>query len=106
MFLKDNFFWADGVFVCCFDCQGQELESSLAKKESCIKELEINLGEQKEINNNQHNELKVLNERLTNEARRIKSLEREGDRLRSEISLLESKVCLPKINLLGHPAGF
>lgn len=70
----------------------KELESSLAKKESCIKELEINLGEQKEINNNQHNELKVLNERLTNEARRIKSLEREGDRLRSEISLLESKL--------------
>ncbi|KAG5525719.1 hypothetical protein RHGRI_032123 [Rhododendron griersonianum] len=70
----------------------KELESCLAKKESYIKELETNLGAQKEINSHQHNELKGLNERLNNEARRIKSLEREGDRLRSEISLLESKL--------------
>lgn len=70
----------------------QELESCLAKKEYCLKELESNLCEQKEINTRQHNEIKVLTERLNNEARRIKSLEREGDRLRSEISLLESKL--------------
>ncbi|KAK9286508.1 hypothetical protein L1049_014906 [Liquidambar formosana] len=70
----------------------QELESSLVKKDCCIKELESSLSEQKEINNRQHNELKLLNERLNNEARRIKSLERESDRLRSEISLLESKL--------------
>uniref|UniRef100_A0A5B7BXX2 Putative mitotic spindle checkpoint protein MAD1 n=1 Tax=Davidia involucrata TaxID=16924 RepID=A0A5B7BXX2_DAVIN len=70
----------------------QELESSLAKKECYIKELESNLREQKEVNSRQHNEIKLLNERLNNEARRIKSLEREGDRLRSEISLLESKL--------------
>lgn len=70
----------------------QELESSLAKKESCIKELERSLHEQKEINDRQHNEIKLLHDRLNNEARRIKSLERESDRLRSEISLLESKV--------------
>ncbi|XP_058188532.1 mitotic spindle checkpoint protein MAD1 isoform X2 [Rhododendron vialii] len=70
----------------------KELESCLSKKESYIKELETNLGAQKEINSHQHHELKGLNERLNNEARRIKSLEREGDRLRSEISLLESKL--------------
>ncbi|KAK3037756.1 hypothetical protein RJ639_031127 [Escallonia herrerae] len=70
----------------------QELESSLAKKEYHIKELESNLCEQKEVNNRQHSERKLLSERLNNEAKRIKSLEREGDRLRSEISLLESKL--------------
>ncbi|CAK9146403.1 unnamed protein product [Ilex paraguariensis] len=74
--------------------QGQKLESSLAEKENCIKELESNLCEQKEVSNRQHNEIRLLTERLTNEARRIKLLEREGDRLRSEISLLESKVGL------------
>ncbi|XWS11566.1 hypothetical protein CRYUN_Cryun37aG0009000 [Craigia yunnanensis] len=70
----------------------QELESSLAKKDSYIKELESNLHEQKEVNDRQHNEIKLLHDRLNNEARRIKSLERESDRLRSEISLLESKL--------------
>lgn len=70
----------------------QELESSLAKKESCIKGLESSLLEQKKVNTRQSEEIKLLNERLNNEARRIKSLERESDRLRSEISLLESKV--------------
>nr|CAN80545.1 hypothetical protein VITISV_010896 [Vitis vinifera] len=72
--------------------QQQEFELSLAKKENCIKELENNLCEQKEVNNRRLNEIKLLNEKLNNEARRIKSLEREGDRLRSEISLLESKL--------------
>lgn len=70
----------------------QELESSIANKELCIKELESSLHEQKEVNTHQYEEIRLLNERLNNEARRIKSLEREGDRLRSEISLLESKV--------------
>lgn len=70
----------------------QELESSLAKKEHFIEELERNLREEQEINNRQRDEIKLLNERLINEARRLKSLERENDRLRSEISLLESKV--------------
>lgn len=70
----------------------QELESSLAKKELFIKELESNLHDQKEVNDRQHNEIQLLHERLNNEARRIKSLERESDRLRSEISLLESKL--------------
>lgn len=70
----------------------QELDSIFAKKDWYIKELESNLHEQKEVNSRQHDELKLLNERLNNDAKRIKSLERDCDRLRSEISLLESKV--------------
>lgn len=62
------------------------------KKDCLIKELESNLNEQKEVNHRQLAEINLLNDRLNNEARRIKSLERESDRLRSEISLLESKV--------------
>ncbi|KAM7251520.1 hypothetical protein ACFE04_023403 [Oxalis oulophora] len=69
-----------------------ELESSLEKKEGYIKELESKLREQNEVNSRQHDQIQLLNERLNNEARRIKSLERESDRLRSEISLLESKL--------------
>ncbi|XP_073028375.1 mitotic spindle checkpoint protein MAD1 isoform X1 [Primulina eburnea] len=70
----------------------QELEMSLSKKENYSIELEKNLVELKEINSRQYDEIKLLNERLTNEARRLKMLEREDDRLRSEISLLESKL--------------
>ncbi|PNT42680.3 hypothetical protein POPTR_004G228900v4 [Populus trichocarpa] len=70
----------------------QELESSLANKVFCIQELENNLHAQKEVNNRQLEEIKTLNDMLNNEARRIKSLERESDRLRAEISLLESKL--------------
>lgn len=68
------------------------LESSLAIKEDYIKKLESSVLEQKDANARQHNEIKLLNERLNNELRRIKSLEREDDRLRSEIAILESKV--------------
>ncbi|OIT29589.1 mitotic spindle checkpoint protein mad1 [Nicotiana attenuata] len=70
----------------------QGLEASLAKKEDAIKELESSLSEQKEVNIRQLNEINLLSEKLNNEARRIRSLEREGDRLRSEIALLESKL--------------
>lgn len=70
----------------------QELESSLLKKDSYIKELENNLREQKDVYDRQYNELKMLNERLNSEAKRIKSSERENDRLRSEVALLESKL--------------
>ncbi|CAH9081670.1 unnamed protein product [Cuscuta epithymum] len=70
----------------------QELEATLAKKDSCIMELESSLSEQRGVNIRQLNELKLLNDKLGNEARRIKSLEREGDLLRSEIALLESKL--------------
>ncbi|KAG9457045.1 hypothetical protein H6P81_001553 [Aristolochia fimbriata] len=70
----------------------QELESSLAKKESIIRELDDNLREQREIVNSQQHEMQLLHEKLNMEARKMKSLEREGDRLRAEISLLESKL--------------
>ncbi|CAH1426297.1 unnamed protein product [Lactuca virosa] len=70
----------------------EDLESSLAIKEDYIKKLESSILEQKDVNARQHNEIKLLNERLNNELRRIKSLEREDDRLRSEIAILESKV--------------
>lgn len=70
----------------------QGLESSLGQKDCYIKELELNLSEQKAANDRYHNEIRMLNEKLNSEARRIKSLEREGDRLRSEIALLESKL--------------
>lgn len=70
----------------------QELESSLRKKDDCIKELESTLHELRVVNNRQHEEIKLLNEKLHSEARRIKSLERESNSLRSEISLLEAKV--------------
>ncbi|CAN0907383.1 Mitotic spindle checkpoint protein MAD1 [Linum grandiflorum] len=70
----------------------QELELSLSKKESYIEELKRDLDAQKGINYHQRDEIKSLHDRLNNEARRVKSLERESDRLRSEISLLESKL--------------
>ncbi|CAN6475399.1 unnamed protein product [Victoria cruziana] len=70
----------------------KDLEACLAEKESTIKELEHRLQEQKEIISNQCCEIRLLNENLNNETRRAKSLEREGDRLRSEILLLESKL--------------
>lgn len=70
----------------------QEDESSLTNKDDCIKELESTLHELRVVNSRQHEEMKLLNEKLYNEARRVKSLERESDRLRSEISLLEAKV--------------
>jgi len=50
------------------------------------------LHDQRLINSRQLEEIKLLNEKLHSEARRVKSLERESDRLRSEISLLEAKV--------------
>ncbi|KAK9669712.1 hypothetical protein RND81_13G149500 [Saponaria officinalis] len=70
----------------------QGLELSLTTKDAHIKELESNLIEQKAANDRHYNEMQMLNEKLNSEARRIKSLEREGDRLRSEIALLESKL--------------
>ncbi|ESQ43676.1 hypothetical protein EUTSA_v10012797mg [Eutrema salsugineum] len=66
--------------------------SALAKEESYLKDLENDLSQLKDVNNRQRNEIELLNEKLVSEARRNKSLERDGDRLRSEISLLESKL--------------
>lgn len=50
------------------------------------------MHDQRLINSRQLEEIKLLNEKLHSETRRVKSLERESDRLRSEISLLEAKV--------------
>ncbi|KAG0503208.1 hypothetical protein HPP92_003280 [Vanilla planifolia] len=70
----------------------KELESSLEQREHAIREMEDSLNHQKEIINRQHSEVKMLNERLNIETRKVKALERESDQLRSEISLLESKL--------------
>ncbi|CAN8253559.1 unnamed protein product [Cochlearia groenlandica] len=76
---------ADGTLL-------QGLESSLSKKENYLKELEMDLSQLKDVNKRQRDEIELLNDRLVSEARKIKSLERDSDRLRSEISLLESKL--------------
>lgn len=78
----------------------QELESSLANKECYIKELETRLEEQKEARSRQHEEIKLLNEKLNTEAKSIKSLERESDRLRAENSLLESRVSVYDVDIV------
>ncbi|XP_071716327.1 mitotic spindle checkpoint protein MAD1 [Rutidosis leptorrhynchoides] len=70
----------------------KELELSLAMKEDHIKKLESSILEQKDVNARQYNEIRLLNEKLNNESRKIKSLEREDDRLRSEIAILETKL--------------
>lgn len=70
----------------------QSFESSLAERENYIKELEKELSQLKDVNNRQRDEIEHLNDKLVSEARRMKSLERDSDRLRSEISLLESKL--------------
>lgn len=59
--------------------------------------MEQDLSELKDVNNRQRTEIELLNEKLVDEARRNKSLERDSDRLRSEISLLESKVQMPEM---------
>lgn len=75
----------------------QEAESSFSERESSLIELEYNLHEQRELINRQCHEIELLNEKLNFEVKKIKSLERESDRLRAEISLLESKVYLSLI---------
>lgn len=70
----------------------KEPGSTIIKQYDSIKELESSLHEQRMVNNRQFEEIKLLNDKLHNEARRVKSLERESDRLRSEISLLEAKL--------------
>lgn len=84
------------TFSFCFwpVCFEQDLEAALSKKENCIAELDNNLQEQKQVNIQLLNEIKFLNERLNSEARRIKSLERDGDRLRSGMAILEAKVSI------------
>jgi chromosome segregation ATPase len=57
-----------------------------------MKEMESSLQEHREIISHQHAELKLFNDKLTDESKKVKSLERESDRLRHEVALLESKV--------------
>ncbi|XP_078441260.1 mitotic checkpoint family protein isoform X2 [Wolffia australiana] len=70
----------------------KELEKSLAAKEELIKALEDNIRDQGIIIHRQQNEIRALGEQLCIEERKTKSLEREGDRLRAELALLESKL--------------
>ena len=68
------------------------MESDQSGMEKMIRELESTMHEQKEQISNKDAELSIMNERLSLEARKVKSLEREGDQLRSQVALLESMV--------------
>ena len=68
------------------------MESDQSGMEKMIRELESTMHEQKEQISHKDAELSIMNERLSLEARKVKSLEREGDQLRSQVALLESKV--------------
>jgi mitotic spindle assembly checkpoint protein MAD1 len=77
----------------------QNTDSDLSKMEKLVRELESTIHEQKEILSHKHAEFNIMNERLSLEARKVKSLEREGDQLRSQVALLESKVWTPDITI-------
>ncbi|OEL13858.1 Mitotic spindle checkpoint protein MAD1 [Dichanthelium oligosanthes] len=68
------------------------MESDQSGMEKMIRELESTIHEQKELISHKDTELNIMNERLNLEARKVKSLEREGDQLRSQMALLESKL--------------
>ncbi|RLN04086.1 mitotic spindle checkpoint protein MAD1 [Panicum miliaceum] len=68
------------------------MESDQSGMEKMIRELESTMHEQKELISHKDAELNMMNERLSLEARKVKSLEREGDQLRSQVALLESKL--------------
>jgi hypothetical protein len=67
-------------------------ESDQSGMEKTIRELESIIHELKELISHKDTELNIMNERLNLETRKVKSLEREGDQLRSQVALLESKV--------------
>ncbi|KAF8716480.1 hypothetical protein HU200_026303 [Digitaria exilis] len=68
------------------------MESDQSGMEKIIRELESTIQELKELISHKDAELNIMNERLSLEARKVKSLEREGDQLRSQMALLESKL--------------
>ena len=68
------------------------MEPDLSQMDKVVRELESSLHEQRTLISQQHAELNLMNEKLSIEARKAKSLEREGDQLRSQVALLESKV--------------
>ncbi|XP_062181681.1 mitotic spindle checkpoint protein MAD1-like [Phragmites australis] len=70
----------------------KNMDSDLSGMEKIIRELESTIHDQKELISQKHAELDIMNERLSLEARKVKSLEREGDQLRSQVALLESKL--------------
>ncbi|ONM35926.1 Mitotic spindle checkpoint protein MAD1 [Zea mays] len=67
-------------------------ESDQSGMEKTIRELESIIHELKELISHKDTELNIMNERLNLETRKVKSLEREGDQLRSQVALLESKL--------------
>lgn len=67
-------------------------ESDQSGMEKTIRELENIIHELKELISHKDTELNIMNERLSLETRKVKSLEREGDQLRSQVALLESKL--------------
>ncbi|CAO2182164.1 unnamed protein product [Urochloa humidicola] len=68
------------------------MESDQSGMEKMIRDLESTIHEQKELVSHKDSELNIMNERLNLEAKKVKSLEREGDQLRSQVALLESKL--------------
>uniref|UniRef100_J3L6D6 DUF4094 domain-containing protein n=1 Tax=Oryza brachyantha TaxID=4533 RepID=J3L6D6_ORYBR len=68
------------------------MESDLSRMEKVVRELEDTIRDQRELINQQHTELNLMNEKLSIESRKAKSLERDGDQLRSQVALLESKL--------------
>jgi mitotic spindle assembly checkpoint protein MAD1 len=77
----------------------QNTDSDLSKMEKLVRELESTVHEQKEVLSHKHAELNIMNERLSLETRKVNSLEREGDQLRSQVALLESKVWTSDITI-------
>ncbi|CAM0883890.1 unnamed protein product [Alopecurus aequalis] len=74
------------------DTSSKKVESDLSQMEKVVRELESSLHEQRTLISQQHADLNLMNEKLSIEARKAKSLEREGDQLRSQVALLESKL--------------
>ncbi|BAD81883.1 putative mitotic checkpoint protein [Oryza sativa Japonica Group] len=74
------------------DASSKNMESDLSRMEKVVTELESTIRDQRELISQQHTELNLMNEKLSIESRKAKSLERDGDQLRSQVALLESKL--------------
>uniref|UniRef100_A0A0E0JRQ8 Spindle assembly checkpoint component MAD1 n=1 Tax=Oryza punctata TaxID=4537 RepID=A0A0E0JRQ8_ORYPU len=74
------------------DASSRNMESDLSRMEKVVTELESTIRDQRELISQQHTELNLMNEKLSIESRKAKSLERDGDQLRSQVALLESKL--------------
>ncbi|KAF0921066.1 hypothetical protein E2562_038440 [Oryza meyeriana var. granulata] len=74
------------------DASSKNMESDLSRMEKVVRELESTIRDQRELISQQHTELNLMNEKLSIESRKAKSLERDGDQLRSQVALLESKL--------------